>query len=725
MAKLTLSNVANISGAESAAIGVINANSDAIETALENTLSRDGTAPNSMAADLDMGNNDILNVDNIDVNTITIDGAPISPSERWIDTLYAGIQFDTVSELLSDTTLTYTLGQAGTVIAGDIVFTREYGLSYRVESLVFVGLHVENSNGTPVRLSPLDDAEGRLNVWALGVEPGATDCTALIQSALDAHDRVYVPGGDYVSSAMFEVRDYCLFEGAGKYQTIFTNNTSDGVGRKPTASTQQWFTVRGIGFERSFNSASRTKAFNFTDCSFHNVSDIYAKNFYVGVYWTQKLVASGGSDTCWYNNFSDFVIRECAFSIWIDNTQLLGADATLSVNSTNGIHCSNGIIGTGNYQWNSAGFVTGGIRYHGYGHTFTRMYIQGASHHIWRDQVGGNNTLSHVYIESSVIPGEMLYAPLEYSGNQDWVENIHIDPVGPDQYSAVYDPQGVFVWRGERNTKPVVVGAFLSGEERVLNGGFDTDTSDWTAQGATPSSVAGGFIGNCLRIQRDTAAAAYEYQILKLEPYRRHRFTIYQKNGTSIGRVYLGNSLIGGEYLTVVTMNNAGWTAYTVDFTPTQKSVYCTVVVNGATGTYVDYDSISCVPLALTVNGDEHVSGNQSVAGNSAIAGNETVGGTLTVTGASTVGGTLTTTGNFSTSGVINVQGNQVVGPRDTGWTAGTGTQLKGAFATYAGATHTGAYVQATVQALDDAAKNASQRVLAIEAVLRTHGLIN
>lgn len=83
MAKLTLSNVANISGAESAAIGVINANSDAIETALENTLSRDGTSPNSMAADLDMGNNDILNVDNIDVNTITIDGVPIVTDE-WV-----------------------------------------------------------------------------------------------------------------------------------------------------------------------------------------------------------------------------------------------------------------------------------------------------------------------------------------------------------------------------------------------------------------------------------------------------------------------------------------------------------------------------------------------------------------------------------------------------------------------------------------------------------------
>lgn len=81
MTKVTLSDVANISGAESAAIGVLNANSDLLTTAIENTLSRDGTSPNSMGADLDMNNNDILNVDNIDVNTLTIDGASVTLEE--------------------------------------------------------------------------------------------------------------------------------------------------------------------------------------------------------------------------------------------------------------------------------------------------------------------------------------------------------------------------------------------------------------------------------------------------------------------------------------------------------------------------------------------------------------------------------------------------------------------------------------------------------------------
>jgi hypothetical protein len=62
MAKLTLTDVSNITGNETSAASTINNNSDAIETALENTLSRDGTSPNQMEADLDMNGNDILNV---------------------------------------------------------------------------------------------------------------------------------------------------------------------------------------------------------------------------------------------------------------------------------------------------------------------------------------------------------------------------------------------------------------------------------------------------------------------------------------------------------------------------------------------------------------------------------------------------------------------------------------------------------------------------------------
>lgn len=60
MAKLTLTDLSSLTN-ESSAVAAINANNALIETALENTLSLDGTTPNSMNADLDMNSNDILN----------------------------------------------------------------------------------------------------------------------------------------------------------------------------------------------------------------------------------------------------------------------------------------------------------------------------------------------------------------------------------------------------------------------------------------------------------------------------------------------------------------------------------------------------------------------------------------------------------------------------------------------------------------------------------------
>src|SRR6185503_14525782 len=61
MAKLTLSDLSNLQN-EVTAVTTINANNTTLETALEKTLSRDGTTPNQMGADLDMNSNRILNL---------------------------------------------------------------------------------------------------------------------------------------------------------------------------------------------------------------------------------------------------------------------------------------------------------------------------------------------------------------------------------------------------------------------------------------------------------------------------------------------------------------------------------------------------------------------------------------------------------------------------------------------------------------------------------------
>ena len=61
MAKVTLDDLANLEN-EATTVSTVNNNNALIEAALENTLSRDGTSPNTMGANLDMNSNRILNL---------------------------------------------------------------------------------------------------------------------------------------------------------------------------------------------------------------------------------------------------------------------------------------------------------------------------------------------------------------------------------------------------------------------------------------------------------------------------------------------------------------------------------------------------------------------------------------------------------------------------------------------------------------------------------------
>lgn len=61
MTKITLTDLVNLEN-QTTAVNAINTNNAVIETAFDNTLSRDGTVPNQMGANLDMNSNQILNI---------------------------------------------------------------------------------------------------------------------------------------------------------------------------------------------------------------------------------------------------------------------------------------------------------------------------------------------------------------------------------------------------------------------------------------------------------------------------------------------------------------------------------------------------------------------------------------------------------------------------------------------------------------------------------------
>jgi hypothetical protein len=85
MAKIEdLENLGNLTN-ETSAVGAINANNDKVEAALDNTLSRDGSAPNQMEADLDLNGNNLLNVGSLDFNTLSVSTSLVVAGRNVLD----------------------------------------------------------------------------------------------------------------------------------------------------------------------------------------------------------------------------------------------------------------------------------------------------------------------------------------------------------------------------------------------------------------------------------------------------------------------------------------------------------------------------------------------------------------------------------------------------------------------------------------------------------------
>ncbi|MCQ1716197.1 phage tail protein, partial [Escherichia coli] len=90
-----------------------------------------------------------------------------------------------------------------------------------------------------------------------------------------------------------------------------------------------------------------------------------------------------------------------------------------------------------------------------------------------------------------------------------------------------------------------------------------------------------------------------------------------------------------------------------------------------------------------------------------------------------TKAGTQHIASSLDTDGVYMVGGTQVIGPRQTGWTAATGTPLLGSFNANQSYTIGTTHTQSEVAALATGLQQARQRILALETVLRLHGLID
>lgn len=244
MAKLVTADIGSFS---QAAVTTINQNFAAVEAAMEKTLSRDGTIPNQMAADLDLNGNDLINVGTVDAAALLVEGQPLDVdylesiveraeeaaqeiedavvlAEAWAEGIdpegpstksakqwaelsqdyaedaatYVGqIRFNTVAALIASTR---DGAGAGTLWQASIHLYEELASSATTYDVITAG---------GVKLDVVPDTTGRLNVLAFGaVDDDATDSRDAFISAskrmLSSGYPVFVPKGRFFWSAPIE-----------------------------------------------------------------------------------------------------------------------------------------------------------------------------------------------------------------------------------------------------------------------------------------------------------------------------------------------------------------------------------------------------------------------------------------------------------------------------------------------------------------------------------------
>lgn len=203
MSKVTLTNLVNLQN-ETTAVNAINANNDALEAAVENTLSRDGTSPNQMGAVLDMNSNRIINLLAADDPT-----QPVRKAE-----------FDLISNGYTGNNLL-----AGT--ANEITITSGGGTStFSLPSTLNLSSKTVNGDNFPDVYANLPT----VLAWENGVSGNGSDQTAALQAIVDSlvdGGTIYLQGSVVITSLNLNNRANIHFKNRKGGSYAATDSYSD------------------------------------------------------------------------------------------------------------------------------------------------------------------------------------------------------------------------------------------------------------------------------------------------------------------------------------------------------------------------------------------------------------------------------------------------------------------------------------------------------------------
>tara|TARA_R110001606_G_scaffold46991_2_gene119981 strand:- start:4001 stop:6037 length:2037 start_codon:yes stop_codon:yes gene_type:complete len=334
----------------------LNTNFTSIDTAFDNTLSLDGSAPNAMAADLDLGTNDLLNVG-------TINGASATGLSAGLTTV-AGISADisTVSGISADVTTVAGVSAevaaspanaAAAATSASNAATSETNASNSASASASSA--TDSANSAAAAASALDSFDDRY-LGSKAVEPTLdNDGDALVAGALYFNSaanemRVY-DGANWIAATSAGSASLILYEyTATSSQTTFSGADDNAATMSYTAGNIQ-VVMNGVILDPSdFTATSGTSVVLAVGAATSDILNVYAfKSFTVA----DTVSASAGGT---FNANVTVVGTLAATALTGDGSALTGIPPAHSPVAVSGTTPS---LNVGSYNFFDNGTLTG------------------------------------------------------------------------------------------------------------------------------------------------------------------------------------------------------------------------------------------------------------------------------------------------------------------------------------------------------------------------------